>query len=1067
MRLKLLKMKAFGSYGTEAEIDFSSLGGGLYLIRGATGSGKTTIFDAIVFALYGSSSGGARTPEMMHSDFVSKREPTVVELVFEHGGAEHKVRRTQAFTRHRNGEFSAQSPGAEFWEAGRSVIEGSRAVTARISELLGICAEQFRQIVMLAQGDFKRFLEAGSDERSTILAEIFDTGRYRALADRLVRARAILAARRGEDENSIRHLIGAMEVPQDYGEEASSRLRPVERLADGSERVLIAPGLVGELESLVEFDRSRAEEARTALSEIEEATELIRNSKAIAEMRNAHLDELERAKSRKAALEAQAKSMCERETVLGRAKRARAVAEREMKVKEAIKYRDAAEAEVGKAKRDLKSAEDAARAAAEECASLDSQRSRLNEIAVVLHGLKEEISHHVELATASAALSRHEAARDLCLAKAAEAKAELDGLAGEIASLDRDISAMGDAGAALESAKSREREAERLLKSFKSISVQAQGLKKLAGDLDGERGSLKRAAEDASMRRAEWSCAYELFIRGQAGILASSLADEIRTKGTALCPVCGTAHSQIGEAFASLGSHIPSEAAVNEARSLFDDADKAREQRQSRVDGLEAEMRSRQESLVGATAAIPGCGDASAQNVLDESWIRRHLDDFARALEDATEIRGKAEKRRESLNQLQERRATCETRRGQLEVALRNAESAASESARHAAEAKGSVDRLKALLSHPTKEAAEAELSAIERERVSLQGKVDGADARKAESDRRLAAAGADLKAKEEELSRNEMRHADCRRLFEEALSAGGYGNIVEYRADAAYLPENGVNEWLEREEREIAGYRERVANSAAEAARLEEATRGFVRENLEEIDRLCAEMADRKKAAGERHVMRTGLLRDHEKALAAVRKAVERLAGTEAGMRRLNELAMLASGRAGGGADRVDFERYMLGDRLREVLEQANVRLDMMSGGRFELVHRAEGRDRRGAAGLDIDVLDHMTGVQRQAASFSGGEGFMASMALALGLADAVRNHAGDVSLESVFIDEGFGSLDDDVLEKSIAVLKDLAGDSRQVGIISHVAKLEEDVWPQIVVESGDCGSAVRIERR
>ena len=144
-----------------------------------------------------------------------------------------------------------------------------------------------------------------------------------------------------------------------------------------------------------------------------------------------------------------------------------------------------------------------------------------------------------------------------------------------------------------------------------------------------------------------------------------------------------------------------------------------------------------------------------------------------------------------------------------------------------------------------------------------------------------------------------------------------------------------------------------------------------------------------------------------------------------------------------------------------------ANVRLDIMSGGRYELVHRVEGLNRQGAAGLDIDVLDHVTGARRQAGSFSGGEGFQASMALALGLSDVVKSHAGSAGLDSTFIDEGFGSLDGDMLENCVRVLKDLAGGKRQVGIISHVEKLEEDIWPQIVVESGVKGSSARIEKR
>ena len=169
MKIRKLTMKAFGSYGDETVLDYADLQEGLYLIRGETGAGKTTIFDAVMIALYGEASGERRDFAMFHSDFVPKSVDSEVELEFEHKGGTHRVRRVQHFKNtHGTDEYVAVTPKATFWEDGKPVIERATAVTNRITELIGLTAAQFRQIVMLAQGDFRKFLDAKSDERGAI-----------------------------------------------------------------------------------------------------------------------------------------------------------------------------------------------------------------------------------------------------------------------------------------------------------------------------------------------------------------------------------------------------------------------------------------------------------------------------------------------------------------------------------------------------------------------------------------------------------------------------------------------------------------------------------------------------------------------------------------------------------------------------------------------------------------------------------------------------------------------------------------------------------------------------------
>ncbi|MBQ7252180.1 MAG: hypothetical protein IJS32_06230, partial [Kiritimatiellae bacterium] len=370
-------------------------------------------------------------------------------------------------------------------------------------------------------------------------------------------------------------------------------------------------------------------------------------------------------------------------------------------------------------------------------------------------------------------------------------------------------------------------------------------------------------------------------------------------------------------------------------------------------------------------------------------------------------------------------------------------------------------------LPHPTEGAAQRALREAARVRDGLRAAVDAAERRlqgaRTACASRAAALAERRKAEAEKARVLAGREAD----FARSLAGAGYADAGSYRADAALLPEENAAAWLAGIERECAAHATAVRDNGLAIARLEEETAGFAREDVPSLRAECDGLREARDGANGEANTYDAFAREHGKVLAAIREADARLAGTRKGMERLDALALLATGGPGGGTDKIDFVRFMLGTTLREVLEQANVRLDRMSGGRFELVHRAEGTDGRRTAGLDIDVVDRVTGIQRPSVSLSGGEGFLASMSLALGLADVVRNHAGGVELDSVFIDEGFGSLDDAVLESCIRVLRDLAGGTRQVGIISHVAKLEEDVWPQIAVASGDRGSTVRIEKR
>ena len=1062
MKLVRLSLTAFGSYGGTAAIDFDALAAGLYLIRGDTGAGKTTLFDAIAFALYGEASGERRTPGMMHSDFAPKTVPTVVELVFSHGGGEHRVRRVQAFVRHRDGSFSPASPEAEWQEAGKPPLQGARAVTRRISQLLGLDAKQFRQIVMLAQGDFRKFLEAKSDERTAILSRLFDTSQERDFQSLLAEAAAELRKQRQSDEEAARSALAGMETPGDLPAERAARLKP---LADGG--VLRLPAVADELEALIGEETEKARAAKERYDRLDAALRRLQERKALAESRNRSLDELDRMLRQREELAGRKAEMDELRATVERGKRAAAVREAERLAgeaggdleKAAGLAREAEEA-LGRAEGEVEAAEAAARAN-------EAEKPRLQSLATAAENLQKAMAEYGELARCAREERAHAEAAGKARAEAEAQRKESARLALESGRAEAEAADLSGAEAEAAEAKAAVEAAERARKAFRSACGAAAEAENSAALLARAEAEAAEAGKRALACSARWQGLYAAFLRGQAGAMAGRLAEEIRATGKGVCPVCGAEHVSAGSGFAARGGAVPTQAEVEAAKARGEEAEAARAAKGAEAAALAARYEAERRAAVRAVQALPGCGEADWARLADEAWRSRKAEAFAEALAQAERRAAAAEERVRRRQALEREKNLLDKRKRAADEAERAAGEAAAESEKRAAAAAGALRKLRERLPHPSQAAARDALRETAAARDALRKKLDAADRRLQTARTERAARATALAERKKNLEAATQLLAAREAAFARKLAGQKFGSAEDYRKAAALLPAADADQWLAETEAACAAHETAVRDNALAIDRLGKETAGFAREDVDSLRAACDRSArERDEANGTRNALEA-FVREHRKVLETVRGADARLARTEEGMKRLDVLSLLATGGQGSGTDRVDFVRFALGGSLREVLEQANVRLDGMSGGRFELVHRPGGSDGRRTAGLDIDVIDRVTGIQRPSASLSGGEGFEASLALALGLADAVRNRAGGVELETTFIDEGFGSLDETALENCIRVLKDLAGGTRQVGIVSHVAKLEEDVWPQIAVSSGPRGSTVRIERR
>ena len=918
MRPLKIVMSAFGPYAGRVEVDMSALGEeGLYLITGDTGAGKTTIFDAITFALYGEPSGGIREVDGLRSKYAADSTPTEVELTFLSGGKTYFIRRNPAYMRpsKRGDGFTERKAEAALTLSGGTLLTRRSDVDSKIVEILGINRVQFMQIAMIAQGDFLRLLNAGTEERQKIFRDIFRTSNFKTLQDEL-RAAA------SEADRAMRSA----------SEQLSSSIRRLECPADSQF-----------------YDR--AQEIKTSAASADDALELIDRIICADEAQKGALETARNGLNAK---------LSDAKTKLASAQ-----------------IRQGQRSQLASAQnRRGETALAAERAAA--------RRNELIEQGEHMDNVARDIIRFEGLVPQYAALTQ---AQVLCNDLAAKTEERKNTLTAQKDDLDKTLTVL-ERNRALRS-KLEDVETE-LVRQEQSLEAATEKKRKLR-DISARMEALERIKEQCAsaqeefsalhaataQKRAQYDGAYDTFLKNQAGILASALSDG------APCPVCGSlAHPSP----AKCAEGAISESQLNQMKAELDRLSAQRESASKSAGELNARVQSAEGELKSASAAL-GLEGEELKTVVAVS-----IEQVNKELETANDKLAKLRAACEDKKRIDKQISADEGVLNDLNAAVAAAQGRLAESEARLAAARENVTNLSKGLPFAT----EAEL------------------------DRKIAALKGEKKAYDDSLERAKTELSS----FEAALNALD-GEIKSITAQLSH-------------------------GEHVDAAALQAEIDG-TQKQLSALDGLLQDIVSRIRM----NTRTRGEIVDRREELSAAENAYT--------------LARTLSNTANGavqGKEKIMLETYVQTFYFDRIIAKANLRFLRMSGGQYELMRRKSADNLRSQSGLELEVLDHYNGSVRSVKSLSGGESFKASLSLALGLSDVVQAAAGGIRLDTMFVDEGFGSLDEHSLNQAIDALISLAEGHRLVGIISHVAELKERIDRQIIVTKNKLGgSSVRIQ--
>ena len=905
MRPLKITMSAFGPYAGEVTLDMQKLGkSGIYLITGDTGAGKTTVFDAISYALYGEASGNYRENTTLRSKYASADTPTFVELEFEYNNEIYKINRNPEYPRpNKRGEgFTKQSANAELVMPDGSVITKIKEVSAKVEEIIGINKNQFSQIAMIAQGDFRKLLNCETNERSKIFRKIFKTEPYHNIEIKLSSLFNELKRNREKEKSGIEQYINQLKC-----NENDTLSLELERAKSGDVLIEDVIKLAGEI---INKDTLEYTKTQKNIESINEEIEKINSNIKLYE-------------KQEATKKAYAKASAQLE---------------ELKTKR------------NDCEKAYKSAE--------------AQRERLDDLTRKINLINSKMPKHDELKSLEDSINERaqsfEKSNNLLKLK----QQEITLLEKEFDEKSKALEEVKGADLLVQKLNVQKEEIKKKAEALKELKIEIDRCKTEQKNLKNAQSFAKSALDEYGALENEYNQIYIAFFNEQAGIIADELKDGEP------CPVCGsTSHPSLARKSENAPSQADVESAQNLVKKAQEKADKARDTAsalKSRFDEIAANVKSAAKKLFGTD-----------DNVFDDynsniNALKKEYDDTLALLKTANEKLNLYQKLDKEIPKIQEKQKSLSDEISTLNTQKASDEAFISENTKRVTSIKSeldfeSADLAKDKLKEYTNLSSDIK-NAIEKSKNDfddIKSKYDTQKGKKASLENAL----------------KEFKEIDLASLNEKSLKLNEHKNDIDETAKSLY---------------------------------------SRIDSNKSLVDNI-SEKRDILKEYDDKYVW-------------------------------LKALSETANGDI-SGKEKITLETFVQMTYFDSIIRKANIRLLTMSDGQYELVRRSDAETLKKNEGLALDVIDHFNASSRSVSTLSGGESFMASLCLALGLSDEIQSSNGGIKLDTMFVDEGFGSLDGEALDRALSALTSLSQGNRLVGIISHVDVLRDRIDNKIVI--------------
>lgn len=1064
MKPILLTMQAFGSYGEKTEIDFQK-GGDFFLISGDTGSGKSTIFDAMMFALYGkvSTNGSGKENELL-SQFVDVRnDKPLVSLVFtahQHGQEEtYKITRTPRHIR------PAKRTGAKQQEEGETaellMPDGSQYpgklsdTNRKIEEIVGLTADQFRKVVMIAQGEFMDFLRAGSKEKTELLRDLLKTDYYYQLSERLKtlakekntaaktqRANMSFFAGRAVTEGLPEEDALALEKAKGAVIKAAEKLQPeqvdalVDVLSGVCARLQLQQGELAQRQTAAQVERDEC------MKRIEAAQPLMKR-----------FEELESAEKTLQECAAQADEIEKKRGLIGKIRDAWAIEPKYQRMKDARAALTNAQTELAAKQQELPQLKQTAA----DAAALHQQMEKTKDAATtqcaeVETKVEKALETFVALDEAEKALRQAEEADAKAKANAESAKKALDDFKKQEDSWRTQEAELQGAEAAYEVCKQQNQQYRALKKSLEDLHGNQKDVQEKARQAAAAKDAYASATQKYQRAQNEYDDYRLAFLNAQAGLLARELVSGKP------CPVCGALEHPAPCQLTQENQQLNREQ-LERWRKAADDAAKAQEEKAKESESAQVKLTERQKAAEEAEKKLV----ENAKNIRENVPMATAADVEAMLTAWLPELQSASKSVQAKVKALDDVRKNLDGAKAEREK-LEEAASAAQETAKSTAVKKAEAEKTWKLHQEELSSSAYRTREDAVAQRTQAQEakqKAEAAASQAAEKERQAQKAETDCETQirrlNEEMPQKQGNAEEFNQQYQQTMAEKSLDE-AQWRQLAETYPDVKIADSLQEK---VEAFKEKKTAAEEKRKTAQNAIAEQKKPNMEQLNAAFeAAKAAWEKASAALEAAKH-LHSDNARVLNDLREGREPLAKACQEANIAQHLSDVMAGTESG--NRMNLETFVQRNYMEKILCDANRRFRNMSNGQFELKlinveDAGEGKNK----GLDLEVYSIVTGKTRSVNTLSGGESFMAALSLALGMADQIQAATAAIHLDVMFIDEGFGSLSDNARNEAVNILKEMAGKQRQIGIISHVSELKDEIENQLIVKKDDRGSHI-----